>query len=113
MISCVLIIPANLRDSANQLSVFMDWGPNSYSVPLSGDGSEPATHYGLHSWVTEAFEPMLAGPMPTELADGGYPEASYNAIIGSLISSFRDDNTGHFEAVLADNGLFTVQGKSE
>jgi hypothetical protein len=80
MKSCVLIVPLAYHAAANQLAELMGWGPNSYSVPLSADGSEPATHYGLHAWVTPEFEAMIAGTgqgeMPEALVQAGYPLAT-------------------------------------
>lgn len=113
MKSCVLIVPASLHTAANQLGEIMGWGPNSYSVPLSADGTEPATHYGLHTWVTSEFETMMAGAaqgqMPQPLADGGYPLETFLAIMGSLIASIRDSMDGHWDDILTANGLVRVE----
>lgn len=112
MKSCVLITPVANRDAANQLAELMGWGPGSYSVPLSADGTEPATHFGLHAWVQPEFEALLSGAaegiMPEGLAQAGYPEAVFLGIMASLITSLRDDMTGHWQDVLTTSGLQTV-----
>lgn len=112
MKSCVLITPSPNRDAANQLAELMGWGPGSYSVPLSADGTDPATHYGLHAWVQPSFEAMLVGAaegtMPEALAQAGYPEAVFLALMGSLIASTRDSMEGHWQDVVTANGLQAV-----
>lgn len=112
MLSVVLIIPADLRDKADQLAELMGWGPNSYSVPLSADGTEPATHYGLHTWAAQSFVDMLTGAqggvMPPELVDAGYAEADFLAVMGGLIHSVRDSMDEHFADVCGEAGLVVV-----
>lgn len=109
MTNLALIIPAALRDDANQLGELMGWGPNSYSVALSADGSEPATHYGLNlANAQPEFLAMLQaageGQMPQALADAGYPQETFDAIIGALIQGLDS-----FAAVIAANGLVKVE----
>jgi hypothetical protein len=107
MKSLVLIIPAALRDKANALGAALDMGSNNYSVPLSANGQEPATHYGLHAWAAQSFINMIdAGVMPEGL---DYPEADFDAVMAALIVSARDDMTGHFADVLDANGLATME----
>lgn len=109
MLSCVLILPADQVGTGNAVGEAMGWGPNSYSVPLSADGTEPATHYGLHSWVTEAFQQMVeTGYYPPELASAGISEAVYTAMMAVLIYSFWPDYADHFATVCAENGLTVV-----
>lgn len=48
-LSIVMIVPANLKDVANRLSCALGHdvlSGNTFSMPLSSDGSEPATHFG-------------------------------------------------------------------
>ncbi len=42
MRSCVLLLPLDQVATGNAVGEAMGWGPTSYSVPLSADGSEPA-----------------------------------------------------------------------
>lgn len=107
MLSCVLILPASLRDKGNALGNAMGWGPDNYSVSLSPNGQEPATHYGLHAWVKQAFVDMVdAGVLPEGV---DFPQADFAAIIDALVSSFRPDMTGHWQGVLDEQGLAVME----
>ena len=110
MLSCVLLLPLAQVATGNAVGEAMGWGPASYSVPLSADGSEPATYYGLHAWVTEDFQTLIeTGAYPPQLADAGITEAAYMAMLGALVWSFWPDCMGHFDAVCAENGLKIVE----
>lgn len=108
MKSLVLILPASLQEKGNALGEALGHGPASYSVPLSADGSEPATHYGLHTWAADTFLDMLetAGEGMPEGLD--YPAQDFAAVVGSLIASVRDDVSGHFAEVIGAEGLEVV-----
>jgi len=104
MLSCVLILPAILRDKGNALGGVMGWGPDNYSVALTNT-TDP-THYGLHAWVTQSFVDLIdAGTMPVGL---DYPQADFDEVMAALISSFRANMTGHFDEVCAAHGLSLV-----
>jgi hypothetical protein len=104
MFSVVLIIPAELRDDANALAEAIGHGPNNYSVALSGDGQEPATHYGLHTWAQQAFIDLLASDgMPAGLGQ-------FAPVKEAVISSVRLDSDGHWQDVLQLHGLAVIQG---
>lgn len=113
--STVLIVPAPLLAPANMLAAVLGWGPSCYSVPLSASGNEPATHYGLHTWAEDGFLAMVAnaqdGVAPEGLAEAGFDLAQLQAILGALIMSVRPANDGHFDAVLAANGLKMVMAE--
>jgi hypothetical protein len=105
-ISCVLILPLDQIATGNAVGEAMGYGPNNYSVPLSADGSEPATHYGLHAWTSDDFQGLIeSGVYPPELADAGISEADYDAMLAVLIYSFWPDYTNHFSTAIADNNL--------
>jgi len=109
MLSCVLILPVDQVATGNAVGEAMGWGPNSYSVPLSADGSEPATHSGLHAWVSEEFQALIeTGAYPPQVEAAGITQAVYNAMMAALISSFWPDYVGHFATVCAGNGLVVV-----
>jgi hypothetical protein len=115
MQSCVLLIPANLKAKANALSRAMGWADaddDSYSVPLSASGAEPASHYGLHSWVDDAFVGMLQGAsqgqMPAPLVAAGYPPADFAAVVGALIVSLGGEPGPNFAGACERNGLKLV-----
>lgn len=109
MHSVVLIVPAALLTQANALAEAMGFGPNNYTVPLSADGSEPATHYGLHTWAEQSFVDMLEGAaqgvMPQELIDAGYAPEDFAAVVGGLVSSVRDAMDGHFAEVCVGQNM--------
>ena len=106
MLSCVLILPASLQGKGNALGEAMGWGPDNYSVALSADGDEPATHYGLHAWASPDFRDLIdAGAMPDGL---DFPQADFDAVMGALVSSFREGLDGHFSEVCAAQGLEVV-----
>jgi hypothetical protein len=104
--SLVLIIPADLRDDANALGVALGMGSDNYSVPLSADGSAPATYYGLHAWASDEFIAMLdSGQLPPDV---DFPQDEFDAIMAASIQSVQSDPAGHFNAVIAANGLEVV-----
>lgn len=110
MLSCTLILPADQVTTGNAVSEAMGWGSPAYTVALSKDGTEPATHYGLRTWSDEAFQAMLdAQVYPPELAEAGITEAAYTAMIGKLVWSFWPDYVGHFDAVIGEQGLKVVE----
>lgn len=54
----IMIIPAELLESANAIARALDpdtGGDRTFSVPLSADGSEPATHYAASTAAAESF----------------------------------------------------------
>lgn len=110
MLSCVLILPDDQVATGNAVSEAMGWGSPAYTIPLSADGTEPASHYGLHTWSDEAFQAMLESQVyPPQLAQAGITEAAYAAMIGALVWSFWPDYVGHFATVCAENGLRIVE----
>ena len=98
MQSVVLIIPASLRDRANELGEAMGWGPNNFSVNLG-------THYGCHAWASEAFVAMLE---IQTLQDGFDFEDVTDALIWSARAIEPETAHSHWLEVLTDNGLSVV-----
>ena len=81
MLSCVLILPDAQVATGNAVSEAMGWGSPTYTIPLSADGTEPASHYGLHTWSDEALQAMRESQVyPPQLAQAGITEAAYAAI---------------------------------
>lgn len=110
MLSCVLILPIDQVATGDTVAEAMGWGPNNYSVALSADGSEPATHYGLHAWAGDEFEQMVeTGYYPPELAEAGISKTDYDAMMAVLIYSFWPDYTDHFATIIAENNLQIVE----
>lgn len=119
-LSVVLIVPSEYRERANRISCFLghDVLPGrSYSIPLSSDGSEPATHYGLRTAAAQSFIEQVqavsgkAALDPEELASFDLMEDDVREVVASLILDARDadDMDGHFEAVADANNLTTIQ----
>lgn len=109
MKSCVLIIDLANLDVANATAEAMGWGERNYSVALSADGSEPATHFGLHAWAGNEFEQMVeTGYYPPQVAEAGIDQATFDAMMAVLIYSFWPDYTNHFATVIAESGLAIV-----
>lgn len=100
-ISCALIIPASYRAEMNSIGEAVGYGPNSLSVPLSADGSEPATHYACHTWCNQVFLDMLANP-PAEFS--GSP-----ALANLAVHYVQGGNpTETFSTALQNAGLVRV-----
>jgi len=74
--SAVLVVSADNQAIGNQLAEALGHGPNNYSVPLSADGSEPATHFGCRAQVNDVFVAMVQSASQGELPeiDGLTPE---------------------------------------
>lgn len=105
--SLVMICPAEHAAAVSAVSQTLGHSPNEFSVPLSADGSEPATHYGLHTWAlpTTAYAWTTAEEVPP-LA----PE-QIAWLRSTLIMSARTDLTAraHFDAVMTANGLQVIE----
>ena len=98
--SIVIIVPTALREAVNGTAEDNGHGPNNMSVPLSSNGTEPATHYGCRAWASDGF---LA-----ELND--YPQRMK---VASIIDIRTDaERHGHFDAVIAANNLQKVAYES-
>ena len=110
MLSAILILPADQVATGNAVSEAMGWGSPAYTVPLSADGSEPATYYGLRTWSDEAFQAMLESQVyPPQVEEAGIAKVDYDAMLAVLISSFWPDYTDHFATVCAENNLKIVE----
>lgn len=111
--SVSMIVPAAYRDAVNQFGEALRYGPDSLSRGLSPNGQEPATHYGGHTWSTQAFLDIiaggLAGVVPPELE--GQDPLQVQAILGQLQISvgLDDDVSGRWSSLLSSLGLQTIQ----
>lgn len=92
-------------------------GAHTYTVPLSASGEEPATHYGCHTWATQAFVDAIAGCVsqtslpPAQWGSVGINETEVYSFCAALIYSVRETGTPreHFDDVLAQNALKEIQ----
>lgn len=117
-LSIVMIVPAHLQEVANWLSCALghDVLPgNTFSVPLSADGSEPATHFGCRTAAKQEFVGILTsagqGDLPEiEWADFGLTIEDIATVLAGLIVDVRSASevAGHFDEVLVANGLALV-----
>lgn len=122
MISLVLILPAAHRDQGNAIAVAIghDVPPgHTYSVPLSSDGSAPATHYGCRTWASPGFvaaiEIARTGVVPDGTASqiaamGQSIRAQYQATVEALQADARETDAAwqHWSDVLTQNALRTI-----
>lgn len=119
MHSTVLIIPAALLDQANALGAALGYGSESYTVPLGADGA--TTHYGAHTWATDAFFALIAGARAGALPSADWAaHALTPADVAAVLAALHVSAPGspldpegvqhggpgeHFAAVLAELGL--------
>ena len=109
--SVVLLIPAASQTAANQVAAGIGHGPNNFSVPISADGSEPATHYGCRAQTQQSFIDMLtaAGQGTLPEIEGMTPQ-EVGAVLMQLQAdvSTSEDGYTHFERVIGEKGLMRV-----
>lgn len=74
-ISCVLLIPAEYRDTINSLADSLGYGPYNLSVLLVK--SNGAQWFGCHTWCKQAFLDQLDDPQ--------YASAARSALIISAV----------------------------
>lgn len=115
--SVTLIVPTSGREAANRLSKALGRDaadpPKTFVVPLSGDGSKPATHFGCHAWADQSFVDLL-----TAAGEGTLPEVDWEAfgltearvfeVLGGMISHVTTGKVG-FDDALTANGLQRVE----
>lgn len=114
-ISCVMVVPAELKDVGNMLGQVMGYGPDTYTTALvKAEDPEVITHYVSHSWVRADFVELLQlgkdGHFPQKLTAQGFIEEQLNQFLlflNSIILSCRNygDEVSHFNEVLTANGL--------
>lgn len=105
--SAALLIPTAHRTTANLLGEQLGMGETNFSVALSADGSEPATHYGCRTHATEWLTGILADAQQGIWPDGVDPVPD---VLDALIVDIRADaeRHQHFDSVLATEGLQRV-----
>ena len=89
--STVLIVHTALLSKANALGDALGHGPESYTIPLSDDG-ETVTHFGAHTYATEAFFATVGGAMggslpPVDWSTYGITAGDVVEVLASLIVS--------------------------
>lgn len=112
--SVVLLIPAAVQDQADQVAAGIGHGPDNFSVPLSENGSEPATWYGCRAQTQQSFIDMLTaagqGELPT--IEGMSPKEVAEVLmqLQADISTSEDGYT-HFERVIGEKNLMRVEAQ--
>ena len=106
--SLVVIAPAAMVPAASAMAAALGLAAG-FAVPLSASGADPATHYGLHSWVAATFKDYMTGAQVPDLQ--GYTADDIAALLAQLIVSVdAAGQTGkpHFEAVTGGLGLSVI-----
>jgi hypothetical protein len=62
--SVVMIVAADDKEIAETFGASLGHSGAEYAVPLSADGSAPASHFALHSWARAGFIELLEGAPP-------------------------------------------------
>lgn len=109
--SVTMIVPAAVRDAANQLAAGLGHGPNNFSVALSADGSEPATHYGCRAQTQQSFIDLLTAAGGGQLPEiEGMTPIEVGTVLMQLLAdvSTTEDGYTHFNRVITANGLQRV-----
>lgn len=112
--SVVLLIPAAVQAQADQLAAGLGHGPDNFSVPLSANGSEPATWYGCRAQTQQSFIDMLTaaegGTLP--VINGMTPQ-EVGAVLVQLQAdvSTSEDGYTHFERVIGEKNLVRVEAE--
>lgn len=117
-LSLVMIVPAQMRETGNRLACALghDVMPgDTFSVPLSTDGVDPATHYGCRTSAQVSFAEMLSaaagGSLPQiDWSAYGLTVEDVQAVLAGLIADVRPtgEAEGHFDDVLSAHGLARI-----
>lgn len=81
MQSTTIIVTAANLDACRAIAEANGAGPDNFSVALSADGNEPATHYGQHQWDQDDWLSDLPAPVVIEVRG---EEPAFNEVVASL-----------------------------
>lgn len=99
-VSIVIITEATSLADAEAICAVCGWGEGNFRVPLCADGTDPATHFGLHATLreSEAESFQAALEQAPDLAQ-------------ALLVSIREDASrwGHFDAVAEAAGMKRIE----
>ncbi len=115
--SLAFMVPDAHRAEANRLACALghDQLPgNTFSVGLSADGSEPATHWACHSWVQEIFIKTLfaagEGHLPEVIwSDFELTEKEVFEILSKLVSSEPQTSFLDFNEWITSKNLMKIE----
>lgn len=125
--SLVCIVPDEHKPQIEAAGAALGHSGAEYGVPLSADGSEPATHWGFNANGSTATRTLaIAGSLPDRdptdeeqaLVDDAlsiWTEAEITALRSLYTASVRPDaeRKGHFWDVIAEMGLTRLLGPEE
>lgn len=102
--SIVMIAPAEVVSDANALCLDLGWGSDNFLIPLSADGAEPVTHFGLRASESPDFAAALSAALEADVS-----------LSGLLDVDIREDTERamHFEKFTGDVGLQRVAAPME
>ena len=112
-----LIIPAGVLQNSSDVFNILDpdsGGSKSFTVKLSANGAEPASHYGANTWLEEGTVDALKNMTTTQFKAyvdqlatqrGRAPVGSITAFKGSLLMG---EQGGNFWDFVTANGLKRV-----
>lgn len=113
MKSLVVIAPIAVWPSLVAMVTALD-NDAGVGSPLSADGSEPATHLGLHAWASDTFVAIATGEVTPEI-EGVTPEqiagllASITVSVAPEVNEVTLTNSAHYDHVAAGLGLIRVE----
>lgn len=111
-----LILPASDADDGNKLAWALGRQPDpqqasaqTFTAPLSGDGTEPASHYGALSQATdEGFVGMLQdakqdGTLPSiDWSTYGLTATRVAEVLNAMTYAIGENKPGNAQAVMDD-----------
>lgn len=113
--SLVVIAPVAILEQAEALagSVSPEWGTdNLLTIPLSSDGSKPATHIGCRAWDYGAWGRAIAALNAGHVPDGMTANKVHDILDALIVDIIEDTDLAggraHFNTVLATHGLQKV-----
>lgn len=128
--SLVTIVPAASKDDTRAFIKALDDYEIGLGVPLSTSGQEPTTHYGSHAWVTPEHATKVSGEKSPRLSkryrraeidklreptiEGMSRKQVNDARAKMVVSRDRSglSTRAHFDTVLVEQGLRTIQEES-
>ncbi len=111
MRSLVVVAPVSVWPSLRQYNNLLGVEPGD-GVPVSSDGTEPATHLALHTWASDAYIAIAKGDVAANVP--GTSQDDVDALLATLTVSTQEDAGGktksaHFNHVLSALSLQSIE----
>ena len=112
--SVVLIVPQQSQNDANLMAEVLGHGPNNFSIALSGDGNEPATHYGCRAQAQQSFVDFLNALKSGQIQEiEGITNSQLTSVVEGLVYDTNgSDGYEHFNRVITENNLQKIMGEN-